>query len=247
MGRYIDLIGWSDCAHLQPPFTSQEELDEFERSLAPHQKQARKTGRPALGAGAIYPVNEDTFLVDPFPIPEHWAQGYAMDVGWNVTAGLLGAMDMDTGKCYLTHEYYGQQADPVIHASGIKHMLPWLECLGAMDPAAEGSNQKDGSKLRQEYEDLGLNLVRADNAVAAGIHVVLTMLQTGQLKVFNTLPYWLKEFRLYRRVVNEKSGQAKIVKKNDHLMDCTRYLMKTDGVFSTRPMAQARGRGYGEW
>ena len=44
-------------------------------------------------------------------------------------------------------------------------------------------------------------------------------LSSGRLKVFDSLRNWLGEFRIYRR--DEK---GKVVKKNDHLMDATRYL-----------------------
>jgi len=92
----------------------------------------------------------------------------------------------------------------------------------AIDPAARGRGQKDGSQLFQDYIDLGLNLVLADNTVESGIDRVWGLLSTGGLKVFNTLQNWLMEYRLYRR--DEK---GKIVKENDHLMDSTRYLNVT--------------------
>ena len=45
-------------------------------------------------------------------------------------------------------------------------------------------------------------------------------LSTGRLKVFRTLQSWLAEYRLYRR--DEKGA---VVKKDDHLMDATRYFV----------------------
>ena len=242
MSKYVDMIGWDDCPHLQPPFITNEELDDIERDMLPHQKKARRTGQPSLGAGAIYPVDEDKLFIDPFRIPEYFERAWSIDVGWNKTAALIGARDPDADVYYLTHEYYEGHAKPVEHAFGIKAMLPWPDLAGAMDPAAKQSNQKDGTKLRDEYEKFGLELVKADNAVSAGIHRVLTLMQTGQLKVFNTLLYFRKEFRLYRR--NEK---GKIVKQNDHLMDCARYLLKTDDLFTTEPEQENRATYRGEW
>lgn len=237
------MIGWDDTPHLLPPNVDKETLDELEADMLPHQRQARRTGRPSLGAGAVYPVEEDRFLCEPFPIPEFWPRAYSLDVGWNRTAALFGARDPDTEIEYWIAEYYVGQAEPVIHAHAIQAMMPkeW-ELEGAIDPASRGSSQRDGRKLRYEYEDLGLKLRMANNAKHAGIHNILVGLQTGQIRVFNTLVYWLKEFRLYRR--DEK---GKIIDENDHLMDCSRYLRMTDGVYMTRPQQRARRGKRGEW
>lgn len=242
MGKHVEMIGQDDVPHLQPPHVSQEELDELEASMQPHQRSARRKGRPSLGAGAIYPIEEDTLFVPPFQIPDHYERGYGFDVGWKKTAALFGARDPDTGITYLTHEYYQGEHQPVVHAHAIMAMMRW-DYHGACDPAARASNQKDGSKLRDEYRRLGMELRKANNAVSAGIHKCLVDMQGGQLKAFETLRYFKTEFRLYRRDEN-----GKIVKENDHLMDCMRYLMNTDGIFQTEPQAHAgRHRTQGEW
>ena len=243
MSKYIEMIGHDDCPHLKPPILSEEAREGLFADMLPHERLARETGRPSLGSGAIYPVSEEGLFVDPFPIPEHWEQGYAVDPGWNVTAALLGARNPDTDQYYLIAEYYGQRDEPVIHASAIRAMLPWRALEGCIDPAGDNvSSQKDGSKLREEYEDLGLRLMKANNAVHAGLRRCLVLMQTCRLKVFSTLVYLRKEFRLYRR--DEK---GRIVKQNDHLMDCMRYLLNTQGAFQSRPIQRGLRRARGEW
>lgn len=238
------MIGHDDAPHLNPPVISVEEREELFADMQEHERQARETGRPALGAGAIYPIREDDLFVDPFRIPDHWEYGYAVDPGWRVTAGLLGARDPDLDKYYLVGEYYGQRDEPIVHAASIKAMLPWKKLPGLIDPAGDNvGNQKDGTKMKEEYEDQGLVLEKANNAVHAGLRHCLVLMQNHQLKVFTTLQYFKKEFRLYRR--NDK---GKIVKENDHLMDDMRYLLNTDGAFHTRPIPRTgRRRRGGEW
>ena len=80
---------------------------------------------------------------------------------------------------------------------------------------------------------------------------VWELLSAGRLKVFASCGAWFDEFRLYRR-----DDKGRIVKENDHLMDCTRYLvrgrqrMKTERLprrphprpaFSSRRSTHGRG------
>jgi hypothetical protein len=184
----------------------------------PHLREARSKGLPSLGSGAIYPIKEEEILVDPFAIPAHWPRGYALDVGWNRTAVVWGALDRDTDTLYLVSEHYRGQAEPAIHASAIKTRGAYM--VGVIDPAARGRSQIDGSKLINMYKKEGLNLRLAENAVEAGIYEVWQRLSTGRLKVFSSLGSFRSEYRMYRR-----DEDGKIVKKNDHLMDTMRYLV----------------------
>lgn len=206
----------------------------------PYLRDARSKGTPSLGAGAIYPIPESDITVPTAPIPPHWKRSYAMDVGWNRTAALWGAEDPETGNCTLYSEYYKGQAVPSVHADAIRSRGKWMK--GASDPAARGRSQKDGEQLFATYQELGLDLVAADNGVEAGIYDVWQMLESGRLKVQQHLVNWFAEYRLYRR---DEKGH--IVKKNDHLMDTTRYWVRTGRKIATyRPVdAIAGGMGGG--
>lgn len=209
--RFCIQATWDDVPHLD----EQTKKDLWD-SCSPHERESRAKGIPSLGSGKIYPVTEDSILIDPIEIPPHWPRGYGMDVGWNKTAACWLAWDRNTDIMYIYGEHYMGQSEPAVHAEAIKARGRWM--YGAIDPAANISNQKDGSQLLAEYTKLGLNLVKADNAVEAGILAVYRRLSEGRLKVFNTCPNWLTEFRIYRR-----DDKGKVVKENDHLMDATRY------------------------
>lgn len=211
--KFVVMATWDDAPHL---------LDEVKKelwnSIPPFQRDARSKGVPQLGAGAIYPVPESDFVVDDFPIPDHWPRAYGMDVGWNRTAVPWGALNRETDTLYLISEHYRGQAEPSIHAEAVKARGAWIP--GVMDPAARGRSQVDGRQLLQDYIDLGLDIDVAFNGVESGIYEVWQRLSTGRLKVFKSMSNWLFEFRLYRR---DEKGH--IVKSNDHLMDATRYLV----------------------
>lgn len=218
---------WDDVPH----------LDETEKaallaSYPPYQRDARSKGIPQLGAGAIYPVPESDILVSPFQVPKYWPRGYGMDVGWNFTAAVWGAFDRESDTLYLTHVYKRSQAEPAVHAAGIKAVGEWIP--GFIDPASRGRGQADGRQLFSDYCQLGLRLQVADNGVESGLYSVWNRMSTGRLKVFNTLVPWLEEFRLYRR---DEKGH--VVKANDHLMDCTRYLESRIRQMITQPIPQS--------
>lgn len=233
MSRYCLTMGWQDIPHLSP-----RQKAEMLAALPPHQREARSKGIPQLGAGAIYPLEESTVVVPERELPPHWPRCFALDVGWNRTAALWGAWDREADVVYLYAEHYLGEAQPAIHAAGIKGKGAWIP--GVIDPASRGRAQNDGIQLLQIYTELGLDLEMANNAVEAGIYEVWTRLSTGRLKVFQGLTSWLREFRIYRR--DEK---GRIVKENDHLMDCCRYLILSGLARArTKPAAQAQAPTY---
>jgi phage terminase large subunit-like protein len=210
-GRIVITVTWDDVPHL-----TQQDKDRLYAGLPPHQRDARSRGVPQLGAGAIYPVPESGFSVPPFEIPKHWRRVYALDVGWNFTAVVWYAIDPDTGVRYIYSTHKQGEERPLFHADAIKARGAWIP--GVIDPASRGRSQDDGAKLVDQYKGHGLALDFANNAVEAGIYAVWEALSTGKLKVFSTVADWFAEFRTYHR--DEK---GRIVKKDDHLMDATRY------------------------
>lgn len=207
------MASWDDVPHLSP-----SQKAELWASIPAFQRDARSKGIPQLGSGAIYPVLESEISVEPFKIPKYWPRVYALDVGWKRTACLWAATDPETNVTYLYSEHYRGQAEPAVHAQAIRARGDWIP--GVIDPAARGRSQIDGGRLIEEYANLDLMLFPADNSVEAGLLSVWERLSAGKLKIFSSLQNFFAEFRIYRR--DEK---GKIVKVDDHLMDCMRYLV----------------------
>ena len=211
VSRYLVQAGWDDVPHL-----SEQAKKEIIASTLPSLRDARTRGIPAMGAGAVYPIDEKDILVAPFRIPDWWPRVAGMDVGWRATAVVWMAHDRDNDVLYLITEYKRGTAEPAVHASAIKARGAWVPIM--IDPSARGRSQIDGLSLLEMYSDLGLNVIPADNAVEAGLFAVWERMTTQRFKVFSTCREWLAEFRLYRR-----DTKGKIVKEFDHLMDATRY------------------------
>ncbi len=211
-GKFYATCSWDQAGHL-----TQAMKDELWKSIPIHEREARAKGIPTIGIGKIYPVDLENIKIEPFGIPKHWMRGYALDVGWNKTAAVWGALDRDSDTLYIYSEHYQGEAEPAVHASAIKSRGA---LVGQIDPASRGRSQHDGKKLIQLYRNEGLTLIEADNAVESGIFEVYQRMTTGRLRIFTTCVNLLKELPLYHR---DKNGQ--IVKKNDHCADATRYLV----------------------
>ena len=86
-------------------------------------------------------------------------------------------------------------------------------------PTANGRSQSDGFNLMRIYKELGLDLDVAMDSEQSGVCEVLQRMRSGRLRVFRTLENFFQQYRLYRR---DERGQ--VVKQNDLLMNCLRYL-----------------------
>lgn len=214
MSKFVVTATWDDVPHL-----SDEVKTELLKEIPAYQRDARTRGVPQLGSGAIYPIPETDLAVNDFEIPAYWPRAYALDVGWNKTAAIWGARDNQAGVIYLYSEHYRGQAEPIIHVEAIKARGDWIP--GVIDPAADGRSQIDGRRLLEIYRDHGLDIEKADNAVDAGISLVLQLMSFGKLKVFKSLSNWFMEFRTFQR-----NQDGKIVDEHKyHLMACTRYFV----------------------
>lgn len=216
MSRVLVQATWDDVPHL----TEEQKKAQWE-SAPIHEREARAKGIPSLGSGRIFPISEESLLVEPFELPRYWPRAYGFDPDWNRTAAVWGAWDRDSDIVYIYSEYFAGQVPPAVHASAIQSRGAWM--TGAVDPSIHGKrNVTDGRVLTEEYRGLGLNLVNADNSVEAGIFASHQRMSTGGLKVFTTCRNWISEFRIYRR-----DEHGKVVKERDDIMDASRYLVMT--------------------
>jgi hypothetical protein len=216
-GRYVVRCSMYDAAH-----QSKKAIEQLIASTPPYLRDARVFGIPALGAGAIWPVPESEFVIKSFTIPEDWPRLYGMDVGGKTAAVWL-AQDPSTNQWHTYAEYYRERQEPSIHASAVKARGDWIP--GAIDPASRGRSQIDGQQLMQMYEDLGLDIVKANNAVDTGIQTVWELLSSDQLKVHDNCTFLLQEIRGYQR---DEKGNIK--KEDDHLCDAWRYAVMTRDI-----------------
>ncbi len=231
-GQAFINAGWKDAPHMM---TEDGELTDKAKMLASSISKdkidLRTKGLPISGTHMVYDVADEKIVVDPFPIPRHFARINGIDFGWDhpfAAAGL--AYDRDNDCIYLVNEYMESKALPAIHVQAIKAWGDWIPVAWPHD----GLNTEKGSgeALITQYRDLGLNALRekatnppdvgqpegsGGNSVEAGVMDILERMMEGRFKVFSTCNNFLREKAMYHR----KNG--KIVKLNDDFMDAVRY------------------------
>lgn len=202
------------CEWDHVPHLSEEWKRETLAMTPAYLRNARRRGIPSAGVGAVYPIEEDQFVINPIPLPNHFRRAFGFDHGWHNTACLWGAYDKDNDILYVYSDYKRGEQTTEVHAAAIKARGDWIPGVG--DSSARDS---DGQQIITKYKAHGVKMILPNKAVDLGVQEVMSRLSTGRLKIFSTCQKTIDEIRRYH--YNEKQG---IVKENDHLMDCLRYL-----------------------
>jgi len=196
----------------------------------PHEREARTKGIPTMGSGKVYPIVEESIVVEPFPIPDHWPRLAAMDFGWaHDTAVVWVAWDRDADVVYVYDAYSASETTIPVIAAAIKAKgewpVSWPHDGMAVRDAVHGETlaqlyRNQGVNMRQEHAQFPESQTVGERKLSristeAAIQEILTRMEGGRFKVFSHLSKWLQEFRLYHR----KDGM--LVKVRDDLMTAT--------------------------
>ena len=197
-------------------------------------------GVPVLGSGKVFPVPEDSVVIQPFPLPKHWPRIIGVDFGWNHPAAATWlAWDRDTDTVYLYDEFALRETSPAMQAPLLSAKGKWIPISWPHDGLQH--DKGSGEQLAEIYRKHGANLLpeRATfedgtNGLEAGIMEMLDRMQTGRFRVFSTCGGWIDEFRLYHR----KNGV--IVKLKDDAISASRYAMMMLRYAITEPSSASR-------
>ncbi len=214
--------GWDDAPHLD-----EESKKRIIAEYPAHQRDARTRGIPMLGEGRIFRAEENSFLCDPIPIPDHWARITGVDFGLAhpaATAGL--AHDRDTDIVYLYDCWRETNSRIKDHAAVINTMGSWIPVSWPHD--GEQRDRNSGQRFHVIYRDKhGCRMLtksaRYDNKTGGGqpqwpiIEMMRERMETGKFKVFRTCQPFLQEYRSY----HTKNGL--IVSKKDDVLKATFY------------------------
>lgn len=218
-----------DNPYLPPGF-----VQSVVNSLTPEQVRLYVDCIIEYAEGAVYP-DILSHTCEPFPIPDDWTRFIAHDPGINDPAAiLLGAQDPNTGIIYFYREYYKTNQVLAQVAPEFKKMISDIPqgCLHMplIDPSADKRSKTTGRTYKQQLQlEHGIVTKCAINNIEDGIQRVKNMMYAGLLVFFNNLTYTLREGCEYRYPTQEERNKnknlgEKPIDKNNHLMDCLRYI-----------------------
>lgn len=216
--RIILTATWDDAPHL-----TAERKAEMLEAIPHYQREMRSKGIPQLGSGAIYPIPDENIYSELERIPDHFARIAGIDFGWNFTAIVWLAIDRDADIIYIYDCLKLEKSLPSETALKIKSRGEWIPMAYPHD--GHLPERRTGTIQKQPFIDNGVNMLsdiatdaQGSTSVEAGIMRIWERMRSGRLKVASHLKVFFEEKRLYRR-----DNLGRIVKKNDHVLDATRY------------------------
>jgi len=208
-------------------------MEQILSAYSPHEREMRRFGRPSIGSGLIFPIPEEKLMIDPITIEDHWPRIAAIDFGWDhPTAVVWCAVDNESETFYIYDCYRASKASPAVHSEVIRQRPYFIPIAYPHDgnrrdsmgnPGLAEQYRGHGCNFRLEHftNPPGLGQTKGSNSVEEGLMAMLQSMEAGKFKVFNTLPHWFEEFRMYHR------KEGKVVALRDDLMSATRYAFQS--------------------
>ena len=238
-GQSLVNATWDDASEKiksmkgQQGHLSEAVMEQILSAYSPPEREMRRYGRPSIGSGLIFPVDEEKIIIDPVEIKDHWPRIAAIDFGWDhPTAVVWCAVDRDEDVFYVYDCHRESKASPSIHAQAIRSRPHFIPIAYPHDGNRRDSMGNPG--LADQYRNLGCNFLlehfsnppalgnnKGSNSIEEGLMAMLQSMEAGNFKVFSTLSNWFEEFRMYHR----KGG--KVVPSRDDLMSATRYAFQS--------------------
>lgn len=193
-------------------------------------------GSFSYAEGLVYPRWMET-LVDPFEIPKNWKRIIAMDYGINDnTHFLFGALDNKNKVCYIYDELVISDANVRTISELYKKKLfsipsGALFSTPVMDQRSRDKRQSLDVKktLGDLFEDENLIFDPAQMDLNSRILRTNTLIELGQLKIFNTCHGVIKEIQKYKFPEKDldkpHKDTSKPEDKNNHGVNALEFLV----------------------
>lgn len=183
-------------------------------------------GNWALAEGLIYPMYENCFAEAVGSTPEE----YSLSIDYGTLNAFAAILWGKFGKIwYGLKEYYYSGRDLRIqktdedYAEDLDNFVGSLNDLETIIDPSAASFITLLKRRRGKYR-----VKKADNNVEDGLRETAVALKSGKIKISPKMKNWKEEAAGY--VWDPKSLEEKPLKERDHLMDATRYFVKTKRI-----------------
>lgn len=205
-------------------------------------------------SGQIFPeFDPDVHTINPFPIPEWWEGMEGIDWGYRNPTSVLWLKFDDKGNCFVVDEHLEANRLASFHANAIhSKRAQWGQPMETMiDPSSSKIDPTSGRSVIDEFNDGGILVTPADNAVIPGINRVGEWLRcdpthphplTNELHPKAAEGYGYPRLWIFKNCVNliehlaqykwkkqpptaEEDAKEQPLKKDDHDVDTLRYIL----------------------
>lgn len=233
------------------PHLDEEGQKEAEAKLPERMRAARSEGKLVHAEGLVYEEFDYDLHTVP-PLDREFVKGLeqmdVIDPGLN-TAVLFAGFDSDN-VLWIYDELFLQDSQAVpekvadeIRAKRKSWKLPERPKRTLIDPAGAARQNQTNKKTDRAYKDAGIKVRAAENDVDFGIFEVMKRLghTDGKgnpqplVRIARNCRGLIREKGRYRKERNDQD-EIKVVKIDDHLVDCERYLA------AERPVSRKRRR-----
>jgi len=231
----FEILTWSSVDN--PKFT-QEEFESAKKRLPRCVFERTYLGKFTRFEGLVYPeFDEETHMVQPFPIPDNWLRFGGLDFGHsNPNAIVCIAQDPENNIFYVYNEFYRSETllktiSEFLHREGLAYVL------------ADTQSTQLIAELQQYHGNKGIK--EADKRIEIGIERVRSLLQENRLKFFiGKCEKTIEEILQYHYASGEgdKVVSEKPVAKDNHAMDAMRYAFSRNlqGLYANKPKFDKR-------
>jgi hypothetical protein len=233
------------------PHLPEDAIAEFEKSLTEEEKEARLHGRFLHLSGLVYKeFNPNVHIIDDFPIPPLWTRYFAIDPHERTPTAVMWLAVDPKGNKYIYDELWLANMD----LRAISYAIQAQEGedkprVRLIDPHNDKDNLiQGGFNVRKELMKYGIFCERANSDTQLGKSRIrkdlmvtynnFTKQVQPTLRVLRRCTQTIYEFQHYlwddyKRNKEEHGIKDQVRKKDDHFMDCLRYIYNFDPRFFT--------------
>ena len=233
------------------PHLGEEAIRAFAASLTEEEKEARLHGKFLHLSGLVYKeFNPHDHIVDDFEIPPLWTRYWAIDPHERTPTAIMWVAVDPNGNKYIYDELWLEGMDirsicMAVHAQEgeDKPRIRLIDPHNDKDNAIAG-----GFNVRKELMKYGVFTERGNSDTKLGksrirkdlkpMYQHLSKTVRPALQVFRSCSQTIYEFQHYlwddfKHNKEEKGKRDQVKKKDDHFMDCLRYIYNYDPRFLT--------------